>query len=44
VSPQALNRGGESKLPLRLTLLGSDSGTPWTMLTDDTAFTAAVLT
>jgi hypothetical protein len=40
----ALNKGGEAKLPLRLTLLGSDGGTPWTMLTDDASFASATLT
>ncbi len=40
----ALNRGGEAKLPLRLTLLGSDGGTPYTMLTNDTNFGTPTLT
>lgn len=38
---QDLNRGGEAKLPLKLSILGGDTGDPWYVITDDPAFAPA---
>lgn len=38
---QTMERGSESTLPLRLTVIGSDLGDPWYDLTDDAAFMPA---
>lgn len=38
---QDLQKGQEARLPLSLAILGGDTGDPWYMLTDDTAFTPA---
>jgi hypothetical protein len=38
---QELQRGQEARLPLSLAVLGGDTGDPWYLLTDDTAFTPA---
>ena len=38
---QELQKGQGSSLPLRLSVLGSDSGAPWYMLTNDPAFAPA---
>jgi hypothetical protein len=40
---QALSKGAESTLPLRLSVIGSDVGEPWYDLTDDPAFAAITL-
>lgn len=38
-----LHKGAESRLPLKLGVLGSDATDPWTMLTDDPAFDPAAV-